>query len=500
MASTPAGDPRDAERPEPSATGALHDAEMPAAPPVAAADAPTDPGTATTTEAPAVTAETPATAGGTEPATTAASRRRSRRVRSVLVNALAVLACLATLVSVVAVWTHETLFDTDAWMEIIGPLADDPAITDAVGVALTDQLFQVVDAQQLATEALPEQAQFLAVPLTNAVQGYLSEAVQELLQTDQFKQIWDRANRLTHEAAVKLLRGEPVAGFTVTDGTVTLNLLPLLARAMTFIDEKAPQLFGDQPIPTITAETPVDQARQELSAALGRPLPEGFGVFTVFQSDQLAAAQQAVTMFDRLVYVLIGLTVILIIAALALSRHRRRTVVVLGLGIALSMVVANAIVSAIEDQVVGLIGGEVPRRAAATTIANLVSSLEVSTTALAWLGLLIVVAAFLAGDSRTAVGVRRAVATGATRARAVGSSVVGHDGGTATVTPLPFVARNHSAFRIGGVIATMIWLIVIEITWTKLAFVLVVFVAYQVAISVLGRATVVDADAPDLVT
>lgn len=496
MASTSPGEPRDPERPGPPDTDGLHDAEMPATPPVAGAGAPSDPHASRTADASvAATVDTPATADAPAPATTAVASRRSRRVRSVLVNALAVLACLATLVSVVAVWTHETLFDTDAFMEIIGPLADDPAITDAVGVALTDQLFQVVDAQQLATDALPERAQFLAVPLTNAVQGYLSEAVQELLQTDQFRQIWDRANRLTHDAAVRLLRGEPVRGFTVTDGTVTLNLLPLLARAMTFIDEKAPRLFGDQPIPTITAETPVDQARQELSTALGRPLPDGFGVFTVFQSDQLAAAQDAVTMFDRLVYLLIGLTVILIVAALALSRNRRRTVVVLGLGIALSMVVANAIVSAIEDQVVGLIGGEVPRKAAATTIASLVSSLEVSTTTLAWLGLLVVVAAFLAGDSRTAVGVRRAVSSGANRARSVGSSVVGHDRGTVTVTPLPVVARNHGAFRVGGVIATMLWLIVIDITWVKLALVLVVFVAYQAAISVLGRSTVTDADA-----
>jgi len=498
MASTPADQPRDATQPDPSATDRVHAAEMPTAPPLAGPDAPTDPDGPTAPSTPADSGSPVAPAGADPASTAVASTRRSRRLRSVLVNGLAVLACLATLVSVVAVWTHETLFDTDAWMEIVGPLADDPAITDAVGVALTDQLFEVVDAQQLATEALPERAQFLAVPLTNAVEGYLSEAVQELLQTEQFRQIWDRANRLTHAAAVQLLRGEPVAGFTVTDGTVTLNLLPLLARAMTFIDAKAPRLFGDQPIPEITAETPVDQARQELTTALGRPLPENFGVFTVLQSDQLAAAQQAVTVFDRLVYVLIGLTLILIVASLILSRRRRRTVVVLGLGIALSMVVANATVSAIEDQVVGLVGGEVQRRAAATTIASLVSSLEVSTTALAWLGLIVVVGAFLAGDSRTAIGTRRAVSSGARHARAAGSSGVGHEGGTRSVAPLPLVGQHHGAFRVGGVIATMLWLILIDITWVKLAFVLIVFGVYQAAISVLGRTTSDDTGTPDI--
>jgi hypothetical protein len=192
--------------------------------------------------------------------------------------------------------------------------------------------------------------------------------------------------------------------------------------------------------------------------------------------------------FDKLVYVLIGLTILLLVATLVLSRNRRRTTLVLGLGVALAMVVANAVVSAIQDQVIGLVGGEAARKAAASTIDSLVSSLEVSTTTLSWLGLLVVVGAFVAGDSRTATGIRRAVASGATRARDAGSSVVTREGRSAAVAPLPTVANHLGAFRVGGVVAAMVWLIVIDITWVKLAFVLVVLLAYEVAITVLGRA------------
>lgn len=413
--------------------------------------------------------------------------RSSRRLRNIVVSALAVLTCVATLASVVAVWTHETLFDTDSWMEIVGPLADDPAVIDAVGAALSDQLFQVLDTQQLATKALPEQAAFLAAPLTNAVEGYVATGVEQVLQTEQFRQIWDRANRLAHDAAVKILRGEPVRGLTTANGTVTLNLLPLLARAMTFLDEKAPRLFGDGPIPSITADMPIDQARQELSTALGRPLPEGFGVFILFQNDQLAAAQRGATLFDQLVYVLIGLTLILLVATIVLSLNRRRTIILLGFGIALAMVTANAIVSAFQDQVLGLIGNEVSRKAATATVTKLVNSLEVSTTALTWAGLVVVAVAFLAGDSRTARGVRRAVVGGARRARATGSSVVTTDGRSISVTALPVVARNLNVFRAGGVIVTMLWLIVTDITWVKLALILLVFAAYEAAVTVLGH-------------
>ena len=486
MATTPSGsgsgdDASDAPTRDATASDALSDATMPTAPPTEPAPAPpTESPAAATTEAAVVDAPP------------RSSTRRSRRMRKILVNVLAVLTCLATLASVIAVWTHETLFDTDAWMEIIGPLADDPTITDAVGVALTDQLFQVVDVEQYAAEALPDQAAFLAAPLSNAVQGFVRDGVQQLLQTDQFKQVWDKANRLTHEAAVQLLRGEPVMGFTVTDGTVTLNLLPLLARAMAFINDKAPRLFGDRPIPEITQETPIDQARSELSTALGRDLPEDFGVFTVLQSDQLASAQRLVSIFDRLVYVIVGLAVVLFIATIALARNRRRTVLVLALGIALSMVIGNALVSALQDQIIGLVGNEARRAAAATTIENLVSSLRVITTTLVWVGLAVVAGAFLAGDSRVAVGVRRAVVTGAQRARSTGASVVGRDGGAAA--PLPIVAEHRSAFRVGGVAVTMLWLIVTDITWVKLGLILLVFAIYQGAIVVLSRTP--SADAP----
>jgi hypothetical protein len=493
MATTPTGggSASPSEDPSSSETDEIIAATLPDGPPTEPVASPP-----TTSTSPA---DDPTPDGGTS--ADSSSRPPRKKARKRLVNVLAVLTCLATLFSVVAVWTHQTLFDTDAWMEIVGPLADDPAITDAVGVALTDQLFQVIDAEAYAKEALPDQAAFLAAPLTNAVQGFVRDGVQQLLQTDQFKQVWDKANRITHDTAVKLLRGEPVAGLTATDGAVTLNLLPMLSRIMTFINERAPRLFGDRPIPEITQEMPVDQARSELSTALGRDLPEGFGVYTVFQSDQLAAAQNLVTLFDRLVYLIIGLTVALFIATLWLATNRRRTLLVLGLGIALSMVIGNALVSALQDQIVGLIGNETRRQAAQTTLAKLVSSLEVVTTTLVWAGLAVVVAAFLAGDSRVAVAVRRGVSSGAQRARATGVAVVGRDGSTGGPA-LPIVAEHRSAFRAGGVVVTMLWLIVTTITWGKLALILLVFALYQGAITVLGRTPSADApptgaDAPE---
>jgi hypothetical protein len=95
---------------------------------------------------------------------TARGIKRRRRLATVL----AVLACISIFVSTVAVWSHNTLLNTDAWIETVGPLVDDPAVTDVVAEKLTTEMFTAIRPEQLAQQALPDKAQFLAAPNANA--------------------------------------------------------------------------------------------------------------------------------------------------------------------------------------------------------------------------------------------------------------------------------------------------------------------------------------------
>ncbi len=413
-------------------------------------------------------------------AQTAPTRRLRWRRRLVLT--LVVLTSIATLTSVIGVWSHRTLMNTDAWMDIVGPLADDPAITDAVAVALTNQVFTVVKPGDRIKQALPPQAGFLAEPITTAVQGYVEQGVGQILQSDQFKAFWNRANREAHEAAIKLLRGQPVLGFEANDGVVTFNFLPLISRTLQFIDSKAPRLLGDRPIPDITDATPPDQARQELSAALGLPIPDSFGVITVFQSDQLLQAQQAVKMFDSLVVLILVVTAVLLVATLALSRARRRTIIQLAVGVVLAMALGDAAVNAFQKQIVALIAGDRAQRAAVVTISSLVQELKLATHVLIGLGLMVMAIAFLVGDSRLAVAFRAAASDWRQRGqRAIDQQATDGEG-----PALPILADHLAAFRIAGVIAALVSLSLIDVTWGSLAMIALALAAYEAAVAVLG--------------
>ncbi len=428
--------------------------------------------------------------GGIQPApndladaTNAGAKPSGRqRWRKRLVLVLVVLTSIATLTSVIGVWSHRTIMNTDAWMDIVGPLADDPAVTDAVSVALTKQVFELVQPADRIKEALPPKASFLAEPITTAVQGYVEQGVAQVLQSDQFKTFWNRANREAHESAIALLRGQPVLGFQAAEGVVTFNFLPLISRTLQFIAGKAPGLLGDRAIPDITDSTPPAQARQELTSALGLPVPDTFGVITVFKSDQLLQAQQAVKLFDGLVILMLVVTVVLLVATLALSRNRRRTTIQLAVGVVLAMALGDAAINAFQKQIVALISGESAKRAGIVAISGLVQELKVTTHLLIGVGLIVMAVMFLIGDTRLATATRRAASNGLNR----GQQAMDDRGLASPVSALPFLADHLAAFRIAGALAAVVSLFLVDVTWGSLALIALALALYEGVIAVLG--------------
>jgi hypothetical protein len=371
--------------------------------------------------------------------------RTGHRWRRVLVVALAVLSCISILVSSVGVWAHRTLLNTDSWVNAVGPLASNPAVTSAVSKEVSTQLLQTIDVDQVAQNALPDQAKFLAAPLSTAVSQFVQRAVDELLKTQQFQEFWVQANRRIHPVVVKVLRGDTKAVLTA-DGTVKLNFLPLIAEALTFVQSKASGLFGSAgPIPKITFDTPVDQARSEISTALGRTLPADFGTVTVFQSDKLKAAQDAVSLFDKLVVGMLIVTVLLVVATIVLAIDKRRIIIGLSLGTVFAIAVASVVIGAIKSQALDLISDPQSRLAAKDTIGALVSRLHLITDVLVALGLAIAVIAFLTGGSRPAVAIRQAASRGA-------RYLAGKVDSQGAPAALVWVQRYATGLRWGGLI------------------------------------------------
>ena len=233
-------------------------------------------------------------------------------------------------------------------------------------------------------------------------------AVKQLMRTDQFQKFWVEANRKAHELAVKILRNETKVVSTA-NGEVTLNFLPLIGQALLARDREGGPASA-APARTCPTSPPRPRpTRPEPSSA--RPsvarCPDDFGVVTVFKSDQLKAAQDGVGLFDKLV---VGAADPHPAADRGARSCWPRTGAArssrLALGTVVALVIANAVINALKDQIVGLVGGAEARAAAKVTVQQLVSRLDLITRSLVVLGLVVALVAFLTGGSRLAQRIR----------------------------------------------------------------------------------------------
>jgi hypothetical protein len=411
-----------------------------------------------------------------------------RRWRRRLVSVLIMLTTLGLFLSVIGTWAHRTLLNTDTWVATMGPIVDDPRVIDALATELTDQVVAAVDIDELARQVLPDRASGLAVPITAAIEQYIRELARNLLATQQFKDLWVAANRRGHAAAVTVLRGG--TGTVSTEkGVVTINLLPLLSRVLRAVDSKIPPFLGDRAIPEIDPATDPAEARAQLSSAIGRDLRPGFGEITLFRSDQLNVAQRAVTFFDRVVWFLWIVTAGLAAAALVLSGRRLRTLAALGIGAALAAALASAITTAVQNQVVDLVLVPERREAVGVAISRLVTGLDSLSNVLLIAGVVVAGTAYLLGDGRGAVAIRRSLGRilgGARRAAGTASVAATDKVSGQGATAVPVVRDNLGAWQAGGFVVALVLLLTMSLGWGGLLVLGVALTIYELALPLLA--------------
>src|SRR5690606_17142059 len=308
-------------------------------------------------------------------------RRRRGWLRRTSAALLVALACVALVAAVLGVWARRNFLDTDRFVARAGPLIEEPAVQEALAARLTDQVMVPVDAEALFEEALPERGQVLAVPLANAVEGFVRDQVETFLATEQFERLWVAAIDLAHTGSVRVLRGESEA-VTATDGQVTLNLLPVVNAVLAEITARSPEILGREvDLPDVTVDEMPAAAITRIEGALGVELPEDFGQLTVYDDGKLAAAQDAIGLFDRFVVLLLPPGIVVAGAALWMSPRRRRTLLQLAAGRAIGMVLIRRVGFRLADEV-----AQLPPRPAGRESAGLAAAsfLQPLTTFAGW--------------------------------------------------------------------------------------------------------------------
>jgi hypothetical protein len=321
------------------------------------------------------------------------------RARSIVAGVLGVLAILVLIVTTVAVWARATAFNSEKVAGIVGDAIAEPEVQAALADYVTEQVFTAVDVDAVLSSVLPDALTRLQPVIAAGAQTAVDRGLTRLLASPDVQALLEEVVERAHSRAMQLLEGDGlVDGITVVDGQVTVNLLPLIGRGIAQLQNLG--LFSDLELPELTASGDPDEQIAELSSATGRDLPPDFGQLVVYESDRLAdaqasleSAQRIVVLAKRAVWVLVGLTVVLIAATILVARRRWRATLLLGVGGAAAMILTRAAVRRVVDEAPEL----AVRPGGRAAIDAIVSGASTGLLRLAGLFLLLAIAATVLG-------------------------------------------------------------------------------------------------------
>jgi hypothetical protein len=318
------------------------------------------------------------------PAGPDASRRQSRG-RASAVWIVLVVAGLFLLLSSFAVWIDRVALNTGVFTDTSSSLLDNDQIRSAVANRAVDELFANVDVQAEVEAQLPADYQGLSGAATAGLRQASYQIVDRALEQPVFQDLFRVALEESHATLVQVLEGGGDRVST-SDGEVTLDLRAIIIEAADRIG------IGDQVVDRIPADA---------------------GRIVILRSDQLDTAQNVFQLLKTLAWFLPLLTLAAFGLAVWLARDRRRAVrgigavlvVVALLGLAAARLTRNYVVDS-------LVARRDDREAASDAWDILTDLMRGSFRLMLVVGLLFILAAWLAGPGRRALTVRGWLAPG----------------------------------------------------------------------------------------
>jgi Short C-terminal domain len=306
-------------------------------------------------------------------------RRAQSRGRATAVWAVLVVAGLLLLLSSFAVWINRVALNTTVFSDTSGSLLDNNQIRRAVANRAVDELFANVDVEEEVQAQLPPDYKGLSGAATAGLRQASYQIVDRALEQPVFQDLFRVAVEESHTTLVQVLEGGGDR-ISTEEGEVTLNLRAIILEAADRIG------IGDQVADRIPADA---------------------GQIVVLRSDQLDTAQNVFQLLKTLAWVLPILTLLAFGLAVWLARDRRRavrgigaTLIVVGLvGIAAARLTRNYVVDA-------LVARRDDRQAAGDAWDILTELMRGSFRLMVVIGILVLVAAWLAGPGRRAFTVR----------------------------------------------------------------------------------------------
>ncbi len=393
--------------------------------------------------------------------------KRPSRARPIAAVICLVLAGLLTTPAAVAYWGQRTLNDTQRYVDTVEPLINPPEVQDVIATTVTDAIEKQVDVEAILNNVFAgvitdrPRLEQLVGPLSGAINGLIEREVREFIASDEFADLWVRANTRAQQGLQRLLNGEG-------SGTVSLQG----EQVVLDVDEAINQVKGRL-------------VARGLTLVENAPIPETDRQIVLLEAPQLKQLRTIYAFTNPVARWLLPTVGVLYLAAFVLARRRPRMTVAIG-----ALLAANALLVALALSIgsqlfVNELAGTAFAAASQVFVDTLLTYLQRGQQVFLGLGLVLVVAGWFTGSNRYGTAVRTSVSGGleGTGSRLADSPVVGAG---------RWVAANVGWLRTVVVVLGVVVLLWGNNTslprlWWSLALVLVLLAVSQVLVGA-GRA------------
>jgi hypothetical protein len=304
---------------------------------------------------------------------------------------LVILGTVLTFAAIFSIWVNRQALNTNNWVDTSTRLVKNEEVRSQLSDYLANQLFANVDVAGELREALPPRLAPLATAAAGGLQQLAPQVAERLFATPRFQALWEAANRKAHEALLRVLDGGS-SKVSTENGEVKLQLGPVLAQ------------IGEG---------------SGVGEALVSKLPADAGEITIVKSDELSLAQEVANLLRKLPIVLTLAALLCFALAVYLSPRRRETLRSVGFAFVIAGLLSLGLRGFAGTYVVSGLSKTTSVEPAVEAIWSIGTSMlvTIATSAIVF-GLLVALAAFLAGPTRIATTIRRYVAPFAQRSPA----------------------------------------------------------------------------------
>lgn len=222
---------------------------------------------------------------------------------------LALFLVLATL-SVAGVWARLTILNTDVFVQTVAPLSSDATVQVAISEKLTDE---IMEALQIDSTVGATISGITGAPLRTALQETVYSVSLEAVESDEFSQIWETIATLGHDKMLVVVGGGEENLIVSQGGEVALDLTPIIAQVNQRLVERGIEPFEGTPV-------------QDLGLSI-----------VIFQSEDLAQAQEIFDLLDQYAWILPILALASLLLYLLISTNRWSSLIHASFGLGIAM-------------------------------------------------------------------------------------------------------------------------------------------------------------------